>query len=42
MSCRVAKIFSAIDLTDEYYQILMRESNVPQLVISNPSGVLLG
>ena len=33
-------IFSAIDLTDGFYQILMRESDVPLTAVSTPSGML--
>ncbi|GMF63395.1 unnamed protein product [Phytophthora fragariaefolia] len=38
MSGRV--IFSAIDLTDGFYQILMRESDIPLTAVSTPSGML--
>ena len=33
-------IFSAIDLTDGFYQILIRESDIPLTAISTPSGML--
>ncbi|KAE9270325.1 hypothetical protein PR003_g30868, partial [Phytophthora rubi] len=33
-------IYSAIDLTDGFYQILMRESDVPLTAVSTPSGML--
>ena len=33
-------IFSAIDLTDGFYQILMRESDIPFTAVSTPSGML--
>ena len=33
-------IFSAIDLTDGFYQILMRESDIPLTAVSTPSGML--
>ncbi|GMF54756.1 unnamed protein product [Phytophthora fragariaefolia] len=33
-------IFSAIDLTDVFYQILMRESDIPLTAVSTPSGML--
>ncbi|KAE9025257.1 hypothetical protein PR001_g12486 [Phytophthora rubi] len=33
-------IYSAIDLTDGFYQILMRESNIPLTAVSTPSGML--
>ncbi|GMF17480.1 unnamed protein product [Phytophthora fragariaefolia] len=33
-------ISSAIDLTDGFYQILMRESDVPLTAVSTPSGML--
>ncbi|GMF27195.1 unnamed protein product [Phytophthora fragariaefolia] len=32
-------IFSAIDLTDGFYQILMRESDIPLTAVSTPSGM---
>ena len=32
--------FSAIDLTDGFYQILMREKDVPLTAVSTPSGML--
>jgi RNase H-like domain found in reverse transcriptase/Reverse transcriptase (RNA-dependent DNA polymerase)/Integrase zinc binding domain/Retroviral aspartyl protease/Chromo (CHRromatin Organisation MOdifier) domain len=33
-------IFSCMDLTDGYYQILMRESDIPLTAVSTPSGML--
>ncbi|GMF45466.1 unnamed protein product [Phytophthora fragariaefolia] len=33
-------IFSAIDLTDGFYQILMRESDIPLTAVSTPTGML--
>jgi hypothetical protein len=33
-------IYSAIDLTDGFYQILMRERDVPLTAVSTPSGML--
>ena len=33
-------IFSAIDLTDGFYQILMRPSDIPLTAVSTPSGML--
>jgi len=33
-------IFSTVDLTDSYYQILMREEDVPLTAVSTPSGML--
>ncbi|KAE9025005.1 hypothetical protein PR003_g13144 [Phytophthora rubi] len=33
-------VYSAIDLTDGFYQILMRESYIPLTVVSTPSGML--
>jgi hypothetical protein len=33
-------IFSTIDLTDSYYQVLMREKDVPLTAVSAPSGML--
>jgi len=33
-------IFSTIDLTDSYYQVLMREKDVPLTAVSTPSGML--
>ncbi|KAE9025550.1 hypothetical protein PR002_g11168 [Phytophthora rubi] len=35
-------IYSAIDLTDGLYQILMRESDIPLTAVSTPSGMLWG
>ncbi|KAE8980406.1 hypothetical protein PR001_g24281, partial [Phytophthora rubi] len=32
-------IYSAIDLTDGFYQILMRESDIPLTAVSTPSGM---
>ncbi|KAE8978413.1 hypothetical protein PF005_g24528 [Phytophthora fragariae] len=33
-------VYSAIDLTDGFYQILMRESDIPLMAVSTPSGML--
>ncbi|GMG15863.1 unnamed protein product [Phytophthora fragariaefolia] len=33
-------LFSALDLVDEYYQLLMRASNIPLTAVSTPSGML--
>jgi hypothetical protein len=33
-------VFSAIDLRDGFYQILMRESDIPLTAVSTPSGML--
>ncbi|KAG3231092.1 hypothetical protein PI124_g23813 [Phytophthora idaei] len=33
-------IYSALDLRDEFYQILMRESDIPLTAVSTPSGIL--
>ncbi|KAE9290631.1 hypothetical protein PR003_g25241, partial [Phytophthora rubi] len=33
-------IYSAIDLTDGFYQILMKESDIPLTAVSTPSGML--
>ncbi|POM71721.1 LOW QUALITY PROTEIN: Pol protein [Phytophthora palmivora] len=33
-------LYSALDLVDGYYQILMRESDIPLTSVSTPSGVL--
>ncbi|KAE9284975.1 hypothetical protein PR003_g26714 [Phytophthora rubi] len=33
-------IYIAIDLTDGFYQILMRESDIPLMAVSTPSGML--
>ncbi|KAE9187342.1 hypothetical protein PF004_g22828 [Phytophthora fragariae] len=35
-------IYSAIDLTDGFYQILMRESDIPLTAVSTPRGMPLG
>ena len=35
-----SKMFSTIDLMDGFYQILMRESDVPLTAVSTPSGML--
>ncbi|POM73465.1 Pol protein [Phytophthora palmivora] len=33
-------LYSALDLVDGYYQILMRESDIPLTAVSTPSGIL--
>ena len=33
-------IFSSLDLTDDFYQILMRPEDVPLTAVSTPSGML--
>ncbi|KAG3201146.1 hypothetical protein PC129_g23620 [Phytophthora cactorum] len=33
-------IYSALDLRDGFYQILMRESDIPLTALSTPSGML--
>ncbi|KAE8891358.1 hypothetical protein PF005_g1444 [Phytophthora fragariae] len=33
-------IYSAVDLTEGFYQILMRESDIPLTAVSTPSGML--
>ncbi|KAE9033478.1 hypothetical protein PR001_g10137 [Phytophthora rubi] len=33
-------IFSALDMVDGYYQLLMRESGIPLTAVSTPSGML--
>ncbi|KAE9243572.1 hypothetical protein PF004_g6070 [Phytophthora fragariae] len=33
-------VYSAIDLTDDFYQILMRESEIPLTLVSTPSDML--
>ncbi|KAG2785982.1 hypothetical protein PC129_g14102 [Phytophthora cactorum] len=33
-------IYSALDLRDGFYQILMRESDIPLTVVITPSGML--
>ncbi|KAG2867792.1 hypothetical protein PC115_g25433 [Phytophthora cactorum] len=33
-------IYSALDLRDRFYQILMRESDIPLTAVSTPSGML--
>ncbi|KAG2986656.1 hypothetical protein PC121_g22584 [Phytophthora cactorum] len=35
-----SEIFSAIDLTDGFYQIIMRLSDIPLTAVSTPSGLL--
>ena len=35
-----SEIFSVIDLTDEFYQILMRDSDIPFTAVSTPNGML--
>ncbi|KAG3198921.1 hypothetical protein PC129_g24246 [Phytophthora cactorum] len=34
------KLYSALDLVDGYYQILIRESDIPLTAVSTPSGML--
>ncbi|KAG3125465.1 hypothetical protein PI124_g17257 [Phytophthora idaei] len=34
------ELYSALDLVDGYYQILMRESDIPLRAVSSPSGML--
>ncbi|POM77309.1 Putative retroelement, partial [Phytophthora palmivora] len=36
----VCTLYSALDLVDGYYQILMRESDIPLTAVSTPSGML--
>ncbi|KAE9017185.1 hypothetical protein PR001_g14460 [Phytophthora rubi] len=33
-------IFSALDMVDGYYQLLMRKSDIPLTAVSTPSGML--
>ena len=33
-------LYSALDLVDGYYQIVMRESDIPLTAVSTPSGML--
>ena len=33
-------VYSALDLVDSYYQLLMRASDIPLTVVSTPSGML--
>src|SRR5919112_2364363 len=33
-------VFSALDMVDGYYHILMRESDIPLTAVSTPSGML--
>ena len=35
-------IFSSMDLMDGFYQILMRERDIPYTAVSTPSGMLWG
>ena len=35
-------IFSALDLKDNYYRVLVRESDVAKTAVSTPSGMLWG
>ncbi|KAE9160835.1 hypothetical protein PF005_g31485 [Phytophthora fragariae] len=39
-SMGLSSIFSALDLRDGFYQILMRESDIPLTAVSTPSGML--
>ncbi|GMF26553.1 unnamed protein product [Phytophthora fragariaefolia] len=39
-SMALSTIFSALDLRDGFYQILMRESDIPLMAVSTPSGML--
>ncbi|KAE9278868.1 hypothetical protein PR003_g28393 [Phytophthora rubi] len=39
-SMALSTIFSALDLRDRFYQILMRESDIPLTAVSTPSGML--
>ncbi|KAG2779925.1 hypothetical protein PC129_g23069 [Phytophthora cactorum] len=34
------ELYSALDLVDGYYQILMRKSDIPLTAVSTPSGML--
>ena len=34
------KVYSALDLVDGYYQLLMRASDIPLTAVSTPSGML--
>ena len=33
-------MYSALDLVDGYYQLLMRENDIPLTAVSTPSGML--
>ena len=33
-------IFSSVDLMDGFYQVLMRERDIPYMAVSTPSGIL--
>ncbi|GMF40413.1 unnamed protein product [Phytophthora fragariaefolia] len=39
-SMALSTIFSALDLRDRFYKILMRESDIPLTAVSTPSGML--
>ena len=33
-------MYSVLDLVDDYYQLLMRESDIPLTAVSNPSSMI--